>query len=131
MKRRYWIGIGIAIALLAAGGLAAYALDELDVHGIDDLHYEWRRLVGGGDNGGLPTGPEGGDRAARGAGSTLALEEALKLATTYVPGEVIKVERDRDDGREVFEIKVIAENGRVRELKLDAHSGELLEIEDD
>lgn len=64
-------------------------------------------------------------------GKRLALEEALRIAVELVPGEVVKVERERDDQVEQFEIKVLTANGRVREVTLDARDGRVIDIEDD
>jgi uncharacterized membrane protein YkoI len=56
---------------------------------------------------------------------------AIEKATDLVPGDVLKVELERDDDRYVFEVKLLAENGLVREIKLDAQDGSLIEIEAD
>jgi uncharacterized membrane protein YkoI len=56
---------------------------------------------------------------------------AIEKATQLVPGDVLKVELESDDDRYVYEVKVLAENGRVREIKLDAQDGSLIDIEED
>jgi uncharacterized membrane protein YkoI len=43
----------------------------------------------------------------------------------------LKVELENEHEHLQYEIKVLAGNGRVREIKLDARSGAVLEIEDD
>jgi len=63
--------------------------------------------------------------------ATLPLARALDLAAQHLPGEVLKVELENKHGRSIYEIKVLAANGRVREIELDARTGKVLEIEDD
>ena len=70
-------------------------------------------------------------RQALARGEILSLSRILELAAAAVPGDVIEVDLDRDDGRFIYEIKVLATSGRVRELELDARTGELLKLEDD
>lgn len=65
------------------------------------------------------------------AGEALPLMQILKIATRRVPGEVVKVELDSEHGKLVYEIKILAEDGRLRELKLAARDGRILEIEND
>jgi uncharacterized membrane protein YkoI len=48
-----------------------------------------------------------------------------------VPGDVIDVELERKDGQWRYEVKVLTSTGRVREVKLNARDGSVLEIEDD
>lgn len=70
-------------------------------------------------------------RAAVARGEVMALPRILALAQASVPGEVLKVELEHDKGRLQYEIKILAGNGRVREVKLDARTGGLIKIEDD
>lgn len=56
----------------------------------------------------------------------------LGKAERQVPGDVIKVKLKREDGRIVYELKVLArKDGRVREITFDARTGALLKMEDD
>ncbi len=70
-------------------------------------------------------------RAAVERGEALPLERVLAAAARHVPGEVIEVELDEDDGHLLYELKVLSRSGAVRELKLDARTGALLSVEDD
>ena len=65
------------------------------------------------------------------ADGVLPLVGILDIAARHLPGEVLKIELENEHERLQYEIKVLADNGRVREIKLDARSGELIEIEDD
>lgn len=47
------------------------------------------------------------------------------------PGEIIGVELDEDDGRFIYEFKVLRHDGRVFEIEMDARDGRVLDIDDD
>jgi uncharacterized membrane protein YkoI len=47
------------------------------------------------------------------------------------PGEIISVEIDEDDGRFIYEFKVLQTSGRLLEIEMDAKDGEVLDIDDD
>lgn len=77
----------------------------------------------------------GGDhddaREAHERGEALALAEIMPLALRAVPGEVLEVELERDDGALVYEIEILARTGRVRKVILDARTGRVIGVEDD
>jgi uncharacterized membrane protein YkoI len=108
MKKSHLIALVTAAGLATAGALGYAAWEHIEDH--DERPRPAREAS---------------------AGALLALNEALRIALSEVPGEVVKVERDREHGVEVIEIKILANNGRIRELTLDARSGAILEIEDD
>lgn len=72
-------------------------------------------------------------REALRRGEVLPLEKILAIVEQRVPGEVIEIELER--GKKIaaliYEIKVLTPTGRVREIKIDAHDGNVLSIEDD
>ena len=70
-------------------------------------------------------------RAALQRGEALPLARILAIAQEKVPGDVIEVELENKRGALVYEIKVLTESGRVREIKIDARQGTILKIEDD
>ncbi len=70
-------------------------------------------------------------RAALQRGEVLPLGKILAIAQEKVPGDVIEVELENKRGALVYEIKVLTESGRVREIKIDARQGTVLKIEDD
>jgi len=75
-----------------------------------------------------------GSDAARQAlihGETLPLTKILAITAQQVPGDVIKVELEGKHHRLVYKIKVLAHDGRIRKVKLDARTGKVLEIEDE
>ena len=72
--------------------------------------------------------------AIRGAlqrGEVLPLAKILAIAQEKVPGDVIEVELESKRDALVYEIKVLTQSGRVREVKIDARTGTVLKIEDD
>lgn len=72
--------------------------------------------------------------AIRGAlkrGEVLPLTRIIAIAVAEVPGDVIEVELEREDGVIVYEIKVLTARGRVREVYLDARTGSIVKIEND
>jgi uncharacterized membrane protein YkoI len=66
-------------------------------------------------------------RAALERGDALPLAEVLTRVAPNLSGEVVGIELDREDGRLVYELKVIAPNGRVREVYVDAATAEIVE----
>ena len=108
--KKYWIGIGVVAVLLAVGAGAFFVGNR---HGEGHAHSK------------QPTGINLQGRPV------IEIGVAIEKATQLVPGDVLKVELESDDDRYLYEVKVLAENGRVREIKLDAQDGSLIEIEDD
>jgi uncharacterized membrane protein YkoI len=95
---------------------------------------------------GLPLGAQADDDAAKAArhareieairtavarGELLPLPRVMALAKARVPGDVVKTELESKHGRLTYEIKVLTASGRLQEVKLDARSGAVLEVEDD
>lgn len=59
------------------------------------------------------------------------LADILSKVRPSLPGRIIGTEFEEDDGRYVYEFKVISPSGRVREIYVDAASGAILSEEDD
>jgi uncharacterized membrane protein YkoI len=68
-------------------------------------------------------------RRLKEAGSILPLQEVVKKAQAEHPGRVIEVELDDDDGRHIYEIELLDEQGEVWEFKFDAATGDLIKRE--
>jgi uncharacterized membrane protein YkoI len=60
------------------------------------------------------------------AGEILSLEKILERAHAEQPGQVLETELERKQGRYVYEIEILDDKGQVRELKLDAKTGNLI-----
>ncbi|MES2291383.1 MAG: PepSY domain-containing protein [Pseudomonadota bacterium] len=57
----------------------------------------------------------------------LPLPRILKLAGTYQPGDVIEIELKNKDGVILYDVDVLVSTGEVRDLKIDARTGKLLQ----
>ncbi len=57
-----------------------------------------------------------------------ALQDEVRRA---FPGEIIRVELDEDDGRFIYEFKVLKPNGRLVEIEMDAKDGRVLDVDND
>lgn len=65
-------------------------------------------------------------RAAVQAGQVLPLKTVLERLERDHPGQVLEVELEHDDGRWVYEIKLLQPGGRLLKLELDAATGTVL-----
>lgn len=64
------------------------------------------------------------------AGQVLPLSTLLERLEREHPGQVLEVELERDDGRWIYEVKLLQSGGRLLRLDLDARSGEVLKRRD-
>jgi uncharacterized membrane protein YkoI len=64
-------------------------------------------------------------------GRILPLAKVVDGVMADVPGEMLEVEFEVEDGVYVYEIKILRPNGRVQEVEADAATGKILKIEDD
>jgi len=67
-------------------------------------------------------------RAAVEAGQVLPLPTLLERLRRTHPGQVLELELERDDGRWVYEVKLLQNDGQLLKLELDAASGEVLRV---
>ena len=65
-------------------------------------------------------------RAAVQAGEVLPLPELLARVQRSQPGRVLDVELEREDGRWLYELKLLRADGQRLKLLVDARSGEVL-----
>ena len=91
-------------ALLIAGALAAVITSGISLAGDDDMTPQ---------------------------DSTFSKEQAIEMALAEHPGEVIKAYMEKKRGRDVWEVKINAEDGKKWELYYDAETGELVKSEYD
>lgn len=66
-------------------------------------------------------------RRALEAGEVLPLRAVLEQVQRDYPGQIMKVEFEREDGRWIYEIKLLRPTGSLIKLKIDARDGVLLE----
>jgi len=67
-------------------------------------------------------------RSALEAGEVLPLEKILGRIRPAYPGEVLEVELERDDGRWLYEIKVLQPGGKLLKLKVDGRDAAVLGV---
>ena len=77
----------------------------------DDDHLEARRLMESGD--------------------VLPLQSILDRIRKDYPGRILEVELEKKHDTIVYEIEILDDDGRVRELRVDASNGELLQDKED
>ena len=64
-------------------------------------------------------------------GQIVPLAQVLEAVRKRVPGDVIEVELERDDGLWQYKVKVLTPTGQVRKLYLDARNAAITRIKDD
>lgn len=67
-------------------------------------------------------------RAAVRAGEVLPLPVLMERLQRTHPGEVFDVELEREDGRWIYELKLLEVGGRLIRLEVDAGTAEVLEV---
>lgn len=67
-------------------------------------------------------------RAAVEAGQVLPLPTLLERLRRTHPGQVLELELERDDGRWIYEIKLLQANGQLLKLEVDAATAQVLQV---
>ena len=62
-------------------------------------------------------------------GKVQPLEKLLDNVLTKVPGKVLEVELEEEDGHYIYELEVLRPDNSVVEVKVNAASGELISTE--
>ncbi|HSE57562.1 MAG TPA: PepSY domain-containing protein [Nitrospiraceae bacterium] len=65
------------------------------------------------------------------ASAMITLQQAVDKAVGDVPGTVVEAELEKHDGRVVYEIEIIDEQGKECEVLIDARTGETIKIKRD
>ncbi len=99
--------MSIALALLA-GGLGAALLPMGASYGGESDHEQARHALE--------------------AGEILSLRTVMDQVERDYPGQIVKIEFERDDGIWLYEIKVLQSGGKLVKLKIDARDGTVLKI---
>ncbi len=78
-------------------------------------------------------GPHDHDRAraALERGEVRPVAEVLAAVAAQVPGDVVEVELEREHGRWAYELKIIAPDGRILEVLVDAATATVIKTEQD
>ena len=67
-------------------------------------------------------------RQALERGQVLPLRTVLDKVEREYQGQALKVEFEHDDGRFIYEIRLLQQDGRMAKLKIDAVDGRVLQI---
>ncbi|OAD39412.1 hypothetical protein LPB72_21595 [Hydrogenophaga crassostreae] len=60
------------------------------------------------------------------AGEVMPLEQVLERVARDQPGQVLKIELEREDGLWIYEVKVLRADGQLVKLLLDARTADVL-----
>lgn len=94
-----------------------------------------QRITGGVLAGVIAAGAVTGTVSAQAVAEATGLteEQAIEIALIEVPGELLEVELEREDGARVFEIEILNSDDEEMQVEIDAATGDILEIgaEDD
>ena len=96
----------LGLALLSAGAGLAHADDD-----DDDDHYRAGRAVG--------------------QGRARPLADILNLLRDQLGGEIVGIKFKSKDGRYIYKLKVVTPAGQLREISVDAATGEIVKSEED
>jgi uncharacterized membrane protein YkoI len=71
------------------------------------------------------------DEAGFAGMAKISLDSAVKVALTAVPGKILKVELENENGYLVYSVEVVKANRQISDVKIDAGDGRVLKIETD
>lgn len=63
--------------------------------------------------------------------SRISIEDAISIAMEQIPGEIVKIELDTENGTLVYEVDIITAQGIKYEMDIDAQTGRIINIERD
>lgn len=58
--------------------------------------------------------------------ATVSIQEAIDVATAAFPGKVVEAELEEEDGRPIYTIEIVGENGKTMEVEIDAKTAKVL-----
>lgn len=70
-------------------------------------------------------------RQALKEGRIKSLIVITEIVKTKMPGTILGVELDVEDGRLVYEFDIVDPDGKLKEVEVDAATGDILKVEDD
>lgn len=65
------------------------------------------------------------------AGKILPLESILERLRKNNPGKILEIELEKENGKIVYEIEILDKNGFVKEIYINAETGDILKIKED
>ena len=63
--------------------------------------------------------------------SRISIEDAMSIALEQIPGEIVKVELDTEDGILVYEVDIMTAQGIKYEMEIDAQTGRIVKLKRD
>lgn len=63
--------------------------------------------------------------------SRISIDDAMSIALEQIPGEVVKVELDTENGILVYEVDIITMDSLKYEIEIDAQTGVIVKIKRD
>lgn len=63
------------------------------------------------------------------ASARITLEEAIRTAVQAMPGKAVKAEIGKEEGRTVYEVKIIDSQDKTRKVYVDAQTGQTMKVE--
>jgi uncharacterized membrane protein YkoI len=60
--------------------------------------------------------------------SRISIDDAMSIAVAQIPGEVVKVELDTENGRLVYEVDIVTWQGIEYEMEIDAQKGRITKL---
>ena len=88
-------------------------------------------IAGGALSGLILTGVALGSVSAQSAADATGLtqEQAIQIALLEMPGAVQQIEREREDGADVYQIEILNADGQIFEVEIAVATGAVLEVE--
>ncbi len=65
------------------------------------------------------------------SGEILPLETILEKVRRQFPGRILDIELEKEDQKIVYEIEILGSNGVVKEIYVNAKSGDFLSVKED
>lgn len=70
-------------------------------------------------------------RRLQDAGEILSLDSLLKNIRPEFPGKILEIELENEDGKIVYEVEILGDDGIVREIYINAKTGKLLSVKEE
>jgi len=62
-------------------------------------------------------------------GQRITLEQAMNIALQRIPGEIVHVDLDMEDGLLVYEVFIMTPSNQIFEVEVHARTGNVIKIE--
>ena len=80
---------------------------------------------------GNENGGEKNEKVKMAAKTAVSIDQAIQAATQEVSGKVIEAELEEEHDTIVWEIEVVTSEGKVKEIHIDATSGNVIDVEEE